>query len=151
MCNVTFSYLHFRLHWIECCKITKRECDCAKEGHFQCRSNTGDIFRTTEIRKHQYLKLHYHEQTPFLSLNYNSVNSLIYLLCLWPTFEAKCAHFSRDIDILTVLIIGRERLWGRCCDEVSPHRWFSTMSALWHIFRSFYAEWNTNETHRLLE
>lgn len=74
----------------------------ATEGHFQCRSNPRDIFRATEIRKHQYLKSYYHEQTPFLSLNYKSVNSLIYLLCQWPIFEEKCAHFSRDIDILTV-------------------------------------------------
>lgn len=70
------------------------------EGHFQCRSNSGDIF--TDIRKNQCLKSHYHEQTPFLSLNYKSVNSLIYLLCQWPIFEEKSAHFSRDIDILTV-------------------------------------------------
>lgn len=60
--------------------------ESATEGHFQCRSNTGDIFMATEIRKHQYLKSHYHEQTPFLSLNYKSVNSLIYLLCSWPIF-----------------------------------------------------------------
>lgn len=74
-----------------------------EEGHFQCRSNTEDLFRAAEIRKHQYLKSHYHEQTPFLSLNYKSVNSLIYLLCPWPIFfEEKRAHFSRDIDILTV-------------------------------------------------
>lgn len=37
-----------------------------------------DIFRAEDIRKHQYLKSHYHE-TPFLSLNYKSMNSLIYL------------------------------------------------------------------------
>ena len=84
----------------------KKQCHCARvtatEGHFQCRSNTGDIFKATEIRSMQYLKSHYHEQTPFLSLNYKSVNGLIYLLCPWPIFEEKCVHFSRDIDILTV-------------------------------------------------
>lgn len=36
------------------------------------------IYSTKDIRKHQYLKSHYHE-IPFLSLNYKSMNSLIYL------------------------------------------------------------------------
>ncbi len=126
--------------------------ESATEGHFQCRSNTGDIFRATEIRKHQYLKSHYHEQTPFLSLNYKSVNSLIYLLCPWPIFWGEvCSFLAGHWYFNSVLIIGREKLKGRRNDEVSPHRWFSTMSALWHIFRSFRDEWNTNETHRLLE
>lgn len=131
------------------------------EGHFLCSSNTEDIFRAAEIRKHQYLKSHYHEQTPFLSLNYKSVNSLIYLLCAWPHFlfffffflEQKVRSFlAGHWYFNSVLIIGREEPTGpRRGDEVSPHRWFSTMSALWHILRSFRDEWNPNETHRPLE
>lgn len=71
--------LHYEGEWLGDIKIKKRTA-----GHFQCRSNTGIYSWPRKSQSMQYLKSHYHEQTPFLSLNYKSVNGLIYLLCPWP-------------------------------------------------------------------
>lgn len=67
------------------------------------------------------------------------------------------AHFSGEVRSFlsghwyfnSVLIIGQEKLKAAQDDEVSAHRWFSTMSALSHISRSFRQEWHINETHSL--